>query len=382
MRVFFCVCVCALEYLSICVCSHVCWPHSECHCSPQGRVACLGASVGISMHRSSELVLPARFSTSGSVTRRSSVDAVNEAEVGYPNLPIGKVDISGPAATVLRLVHDLSLFVVLRYSLSTIEADAFTLLRMQRYVKSNFAEIDVDGNEGRDAGVCVSSQEATYEALERMRGDFGQLRNNLESLGDAARQPTKVLEVLRSEVRSAHRQLILLLRLSKGRCLRDGALRDFAQMMLLQHYVEGSLPSFREACAFRHTSFASALENEKVKPDSDVQLQSQATSMPAVWSREEEPTTLSDDWRRYSVMFHPELLHEQLHMHPFMHMLLSSTLPSMDGRKTNAAPAVAWATARSATDRSSLRVLWPVAVATTHRFGSEAQAHAEAKCVL
>ena len=52
-----------------------------------GRVACLGNSMGLSTHKSSTLVLTARFSTSGSVT--TSVCPVKRAEFEYPNLPIG-----------------------------------------------------------------------------------------------------------------------------------------------------------------------------------------------------------------------------------------------------------------------------------------------------
>eukprot|EP00929_Paragymnodinium_shiwhaense_P088482 TRINITY_DN48791_c0_g2_i1.p1 TRINITY_DN48791_c0_g2~~TRINITY_DN48791_c0_g2_i1.p1 ORF type:complete len:2761 (-),score=695.76 TRINITY_DN48791_c0_g2_i1:222-8504(-) len=178
-------------------------------------------------------------------------------------------EYDGPAFVALRLLNDLYTLVVLRYTICAIDGVPRTLLRMQRAARFNFVEVERQPN----LATTMSKTDPTYEMFETLRHDLSHFARRLDNLTEApggshaaasghvtpsgeqkapatpsphpsaTKDPEKVLDILQSEIRAAHRTLATLLRYATREALKEGAEDDAAELRRWTLYLEGGTPS-------------------------------------------------------------------------------------------------------------------------------------------
>lgn len=251
----------------------------------------------------------------------------------------------GPAFGMLQLLHELTSLLVLFYTLATVDGEPLTLLRMQCLSRDRRVELQQHHPEALDD--VVGKTDSTYEALEQLQGALERLGRRLDGLDDAARTVEAVRTAVRMEVRSAFRQLVLLLRLAAHDCLKDDAADDFAVIRCWLGYLEGGfavgsepgaasgrgpppLPPLRR----RHLPVASLPTfGEALQQDQDdVQLQGAGSRhwqapLPQGEGALELQPALYQDSRRYMAEVHPELHPAHPLLSPFLRALLAGHVP-------------------------------------------------------
>lgn len=134
-----------------------------------------------------------------------------------------EMDFGGAVSVALVLLHEMACLMGLRFALANIDGDAITLLRLRRMVRYRQAAVDA----GADCiGSFLSKTDPTYENVEELCSELARVAYRLNALGEGARNPRKVIGILRTEVRAALRQFAVVLRKGKREFLRIDANRE------------------------------------------------------------------------------------------------------------------------------------------------------------
>eukprot|EP00931_Biecheleriopsis_adriatica_P033961 TRINITY_DN19671_c0_g3_i1.p1 TRINITY_DN19671_c0_g3~~TRINITY_DN19671_c0_g3_i1.p1 ORF type:complete len:2698 (-),score=629.15 TRINITY_DN19671_c0_g3_i1:85-8178(-) len=332
------------------------------------------------------------------------------------------ITYSGPLCTVLRVLHGMGQLLLLRYATCTLDADPVGLLEAQRQCRSALADPeplfksnnqsggDKDG-EGADGdaeqegtkvnettamnssiegakidGVSseaeskelskTSSQadgraplescEPIFEAFEELCSDFARLACRLDNLGqEACRKPAKVLAVLGSELRAAHRQLAVLLRWATRGLVQEESGEESEACVLRNwsRYLEEGVcpvggvrrPWMRDllppkTCRSPLHQLASVSQpTYKIAVDSWDDLDSETCVALPLWPQPPERvrgdlpeiSRLQEDGRCFLALFHPET---RQRIHPMVEAMLGpyalESQPSESGGAATEAPQI------------------------------------------
>jgi len=291
------------------------------------------------------------------------------------------ISYTGPAFTVLRLLQGLAQLVMLRYAICAVEGDPVSLLEAQRTARFSLSEPDAlfkkekepeveagaegEANEptsttgksknatgavgggqqasGDGEGDVIGTSEPSFEALEELCQDLGRLGLRLDSLGaEACRKPAKVLAVLDSELRSAHRQLAVLLRWATRGLIQEekGQSEEAMALRLWSGYLEEGLHPKARARPWLLHLLPAEKQRRSLHPFACMTVPSMKVGLQS-WDREpysggvqatlsprpplhavgELPETTHHDGHRFLAIYHPTLLRPQRGLHPLVQIL-------------------------------------------------------------
>lgn len=333
------------------------------------------------------------------IRKYSSIKSVRSiaASLAAEERAVQRLDItySGPACSALRVLHGLSQLVLLRYALCSIDGDPVALLEAQRDARFKLAEPeglfkqnvqpstdkDIEGTEssdvaavnqsnaGKPSGAAAGSaseaslpetmqqkvsnggddadaasvgrmgrSQPSFEALEDLCSNLGRLGHRLDDLGpETCRKPAKVLAVLDSELRCAHRQLAVVLRWATRGLIREGgqsleacALRCWSSYLEEGIRPVGALPrpwmldlippeSSSSSSLHPFASAASASREACLASWNEVESGSSVGQVDVLWPQPPKIargdliacTSLHEDGPRFLAVYHPQLLHRE-----------------------------------------------------------------------